>query len=190
MPRSSGSISRSAHVSVDDLADEVRPGRRELVDPAGAVDDERAARAELGQHVGDHGHELRRVDADDLGARAGRVRQRAEHVEDGARRELVPDRPGVLHRGMVRRREHEAEAELVDRLRDPLGGEVELEAERLEHVGAAGQRGDRAVAVLRDACAGCRGDERGRGRDVERLAAVAAGAGGVDEVVASSGARA
>ena len=35
------------------------------------------------------GHELRRVDADDLGARAGRVRQRPEHVEDRTRRELA-----------------------------------------------------------------------------------------------------
>ena len=47
-----------------------------------------------------------------------------------------------------------------------------------------GQRRHRAVAVLRDAGAGGCGDERRRGRDVERLAAVAAGAGRVDEVVA------
>ena len=61
-------------------------------------------------------HELRRVDADDLRARAGRVRQRPEHVEHGARGELAPHRRRVPHRRMVRRREHEAEAELVDRL--------------------------------------------------------------------------
>jgi hypothetical protein len=85
---------------------------------------------------------------------------------------------------MVGRCEHEAEAELVDRLRDALGGELELEPELLEHVGAAGERRDRAIAVLRDACAGRRRDERGGGRDVERLAAVATRAGGVDEIVA------
>ena len=39
-----------------------------------------------------------RVDADDLGAGAGGVRQRAEHVEHGTRSELAPDRRGVLHR--------------------------------------------------------------------------------------------
>src|SRR5262249_663241 len=43
---------------------------------------------------------------------------------------------------------------------------------------------DRAVAVLRDAGSRCSGDECRRSRDVERLAAVAAGARGVDEVVA------
>jgi hypothetical protein len=36
---------------------------------------------------------------------------------------------------MVRRREHEAEAELVDRLRDPLRRQLEPEAELFEHVG-------------------------------------------------------
>ena len=85
---------------------------------------------------------------------------------------------------MVRLREQEAEAELVDRLLDPLGRHRQLEAERLEHVGGARRRRRGAVAVLRHA--GARGgrDERGGGRDVPRVRAVAAGAGRVDEVVA------
>ena len=48
--------------------------------------------------VGQRPHELRRVDAEDEGARAGRVRERAEHVEDRTRRELPPDRRRVAHR--------------------------------------------------------------------------------------------
>ena len=47
-----------------DLADQVRARRRELVDPAGAVHDERAPRVELHERVGDRPGELGRVDAD------------------------------------------------------------------------------------------------------------------------------
>ena len=172
------------HRPVDDLADEVRPGRRELVDPVRAVDDERAARPELGEDLGDRAHERGRVDADHLGAGPGGVRQRAEHVEHGTRRQLAPDGRSVAHRRVVRGREHEAEAELVDRLRDPLRRLLEREAERLEHVGRAGGRRDGAVAVLRHTGPGCGGDDRGRRRDVDRVRSVAACARGVDEVVA------
>ena len=110
-----GSISRSIHAAVDDLADEVRAGGRELVDPVRAVDDERAMGAEPGEHLGDRPHERRVVDADDLRPRAGRVRQRAEHVEDRPRRELLAHRSSVPEGRVVRRREQEAEPELVDR---------------------------------------------------------------------------
>ena len=174
---------------LDDLADEVRAGGGELVDAVGAVDDEGALGAELGEDGGDRRHELGRVDADDLGPRAGGVRQRPEHVEDRAHRELAPDRRRIAHRRMVRGREEEAEAELVDRALDPLGGQLEVEPERLEDVRRARGRGDRAVAVLRDPGAGGRGDERGRGRDVERAGAVAARARGVDEVLPLRDAR-
>ena len=89
----------------------------------------------------------------------------------------------MAHRRVVRRREHEAEAELVDRLRDSLRRLLELETECLEHVGGAGGGRDGAVAVLRDARAGSRRDDRSRGRDVDRARTVAARSGGVDEVV-------
>ena len=64
----------------------VRAGRRQLVDPARAVDDERTAGAEPAEHVCDHRHELLGVDADDLRSRSRRVRQRPEDVEDRSRR--------------------------------------------------------------------------------------------------------
>ena len=172
------------HRAVDDLADEVRAGGGELVDPVRAVDDERAARTELREHLGDRPHERGRVDADHLRPRAGGVRERTEHVEHGTRRQLASHRRRVAHRRVMRRREHEAEAELVDRLLDPLRRLLEREAERLEHVRRARGRRDGAVAVLRHAGACRRGDERRRRRDVERARAVAARAGGVDEVVA------
>ena len=82
---------------------------------------------------------------------------------------------------MVRPGEHEAEAEVVDRERDPLRWLLERDAELLEHVGRARLRARGPVAVLRDRGAGGRGDERGGGGDVERVGAVASGADDVDD---------
>ena len=63
------------------------------------------------------------------------------------------------------------------------GDAVTLHAERLQHVGAAGQARDRSVAVLRDTHA-ARGDDESRaGRDVERARTVATGAAGVEDVI-------
>ena len=171
-------------VAVHDLADEVRARRRELVDPVRAVDDEGTARAELRQRLCDRPHERGRVDADHLRACARGVGQRPQHVEHGAGRQVVPDGRGVAHGRVMRRREHEPEAELVDRARDPLGRQLEREAERLEHVGRAGGGRDRAVAVLRDPGAGRCGHDRRCRRDVDRARPVAARPGGVDEIVA------
>src|SRR5439155_2328499 len=105
--------------AVDDLADEVGTGGRELVDAAEAVHDERATRPELCEGVGERAHERGGEDAEDAGAGTGRVRQWSEHVEDRAGAELTPHRRRVLHRRMVRRSEHEAEPQPVDRLGDP-----------------------------------------------------------------------
>ena len=65
--------------------------------------------------------------------------------------------------------------------------DVDRDAERLEHVGAAALRGEGAVAVLRDPHAGARREQRGRRRDVERVDRAAAGAAGVDEIVRTVG---
>ena len=172
------------HRPVDHLAHEIGSGRRELVDAARAVHDEGAARTELYEDIRDHRHEGGVVDADDLAARPGRVGQGAEHVEDRTRGELAAHRCGVTHRWVVEGREHESEPELVDRAGNRLGGELEIEAELLEHIRGARRRRHGAIAVLGDSGARRCRDERCRGRDVERPAAVAPGAGGVDEVVA------
>ena len=137
MPSSRGSSSYSRTLPSRDLADEVRAGGRELVDAARAVHDERAPRVELRRAPRRSSDERRRVDADDLRAGAGGVRQRAEHVEHGTRPSSRRTGRRVPHRRVVRLREQEAEAELVDRALDPLRLELELEAERLEHVGGA-----------------------------------------------------
>ena len=80
-------------------------------------------------------------------------------------------------------REHEADADLVDALRHLRRAEVDVDPERLERVGAARLRGHGAPAVLGHPRASGGSDEYGRGRDVERARAVAAGADHVDQIV-------
>ena len=63
--------------------------------------------------------------------------------------------------------------------------ELEGEAERFEHVGRPARGRHGTVAVFRHRRAGGSGDERSGGRDVDRVGAVAAGAGRVDEIVAA-----
>ena len=60
------------------------------------------------------------------------------------------------------------------------GVEVDLRAERLEHVGTAALRRHRAVAVLRDARTGASSNKRRTGADVEGAARVAAGSAGIE----------
>ena len=66
-------------------------------------------------------------------------------------------------------------------LGDARRGQVEPDAERLEHVGRAGLRGGRAVAVLDHARAGAGGDDRRHGGDVDRHRPVTARADDVEQ---------
>jgi hypothetical protein len=68
-------------------------------------------------------------------------------------------------------------------LRDVLGPDLDVDAQRRQRVGRAGTRGERAVAVLGDGHAGARHDEGGAGGDVVGARRVAAGADDVDGVV-------
>ena len=63
-------------------------------------------------------------------------------------RELAPRTRGVPHRRVERRREAERDADLLGEAGHLVGPQVQPDAERLEHVGGAGLRGRRAVAVL------------------------------------------
>ncbi len=171
-----------ADFTVLHLADEVGPGRGQLVDAPGAVHDEGTRRAEPAEHLRDHRRQLGGVDADDLRACCGGIRERPEHVEHRPHAELAAHRSGVAEAGMVGGREDEAEAELVDRPGDAVRLQLEVEAERLEHVGGTGGRRDGAVAVLCDARAGGGRHERRRRGDVERPCAIATCSSRVHEV--------
>ena len=67
--------------------------------------------------------------------------------------------------------------------------QLDLDAERAEHVGRARLRRQRAVAVLGDRHAGARDDEGRAGRDIVGAGGVAAGADHVDRVGAAPSRR-
>ena len=56
----------------------------------------------------------------------------------------------MLHGAVVIGREHEADAGFGDALGDLLRFQVEIDAERLEHIGAARLAGNRTPAMLGD----------------------------------------
>ena len=119
----------------------------------------------------------------DLASDPGRVGERAEEVEDGGDTQLAPGRAGMAHGRVEAGGEAEAESHRVDAVGHTFRSQVEGHAEGFEEVGgAAGRRGG-PVAVLADPPA--RTDDReGRQRgDVDRVAAVAAGAHEVDHAV-------
>ena len=136
--------------------------------------------AKAEQCFGDRNDPLRCEYADHLAVDAGRIGQRSQQVENGARAELHPRRPDMLHRRVVSGCEHEADACLGDAAADLLGRQVDLDAECHQHVGRARRRGQRAVAMLGDRHAGG-GDDEGRGgRNVDAVRIVAAGTDDVD----------
>ena len=137
---------------------------------------------EIVEHLRQRLDPLLGKDPDHLALDAGRVRQRTEQVEDRARAELDARRPHMLHRGMMRGREHEADAGAGDAAADVIGGNIDAHAERGEHVGGAGARREGAVAVLRHRHAAARDDQGRAGRDVVGAGGVAAGADHVDRV--------
>ena len=146
------------------------------------MNDQHVPAAEPLQHAHLDAHQVGVEHAHHLVLRAGRIGERAENVEYRAHPELPAHRRGVLHRAVVVGREHETDAHLVDAARHLLGREIDVDAERFQHVGAAGLARHGAAAVLRDLRARRGGDERRRSGDVEGVRRVAAGAAGVDEV--------
>ena len=89
----------------------------------------------------------------------------------------------MAHGRVVPRREEEPDPALLDASGHRFRRKLDLDAQRGQHVGAAALRRDRAVAVLGDARATRRGDERGGSRDVERVRCVAARAAGIDQAI-------
>ena len=84
---------------------------------------------------------------------------------------------------MEARREAEPDAGLLDATRDASGVELERDAERFEQVRGTARRRRGAVAVLAHRHARAGDDERGQRRHVDRVAAIAAGAHDIDELL-------
>ena len=145
----------AADIAVLECCDKGRAGEGDLVEPVRAVHHPDRLRAEVLQDLRQRLHPLPREHADHLPLDAGRIGERTEQVEDRSRRELGPGRTDILHRGMMRGREHEADAGFLDAAADLLGPQIDLHAERGQHVGGARARRQRAVAVLGDGDAQC-----------------------------------
>ncbi len=159
---------------------------RNFVEPR-AVDDQRLFDPHRVERLRDPPKHLRIGDPEQLDGRAGRIDARPQQIHDRPHFELPPDQRGVLHPGVVGGREQEAEAGLVEQ-RSGLGWiDLDLRAERLQHIGRAAARADAAVAVLGDGQAARRGDEPGRGRHVDQPRPVAASAAAIGVEIVRAG---
>ncbi|OQA39024.1 MAG: hypothetical protein BWY52_03173 [Chloroflexi bacterium ADurb.Bin325] len=164
------------------MADDVGTGRSQLVNVAVAADDDGRDRSQLAEHVGQVLGQVGGEDAHQLAARACRVGQRAEDIEDGAHVQVAARADGVLHGRVQLRGKQKADADLVHAAPDLLRRQVEVDAQLGQHVGAAAATGAGAVAVLGDAHARARRHEGDRRADVERARPIAAGAAGIEQV--------
>ena len=154
---------------------------RNFVEAVGAVDNECALDSELRESTREKFGVMRRRNADDLCGGSGRIGERAEKIENGANAKSAARGNRVFHRGVNRGRKKKTDADLFDGLANALGRLVDNDAKLFEHVGGAGARACGAIAVFGDAHARSRDNESCGGGNVERVAAVAAGAAGVDE---------
>ena len=80
----------------------------------------------------------------------------------------------------MRRRKHEAKARFGDTVRDGIGWNVELDAQRQQNIRSSGLGRQRPVAVLGHFKAGTRRHEGGTGRNIIRARGIATGADDVD----------
>ena len=129
---------------VGDLDHARAVGGADLVDAVVGADDQRALAPEPDERLGDRLLVAAVGDAEQLPARARRVGERTEEVEDRPHGELLAHRDHVLHRRVVAGGEHEAEADLLDAAADAVGVEVDAHPERLEQVGRARPAGGRS----------------------------------------------
>lgn len=120
-----------------ELADQGFAGNRDFIEPFATKYGERTLAAEALQNADLDADQIGMEDAEHLVGCAGGVGERAEDVEEGAHAEFATHRRGVLHGAVVIGGEHEADTDFVDALADLLGAEVDVDAERFEHVGAA-----------------------------------------------------
>jgi hypothetical protein len=101
-----------------------------------------------------------------LRAGAGGVQQRAEKIENCSLTAFGAEfarRRDVSEGRMILGREKKSELLLAQRSRRLLGFQVNPDAERFEHVGAAGLRRDGTITVLGHGHAGRRDDDGNRG---------------------------
>ena len=131
--------------------------------------DPRALRAERGERVRERLDQRLVPDAYYLSRSARGVRQRAEQIECGVHAEFAAHASDARGRAVVERREHEADADLVQTIFGDLSRCADVDAERGQNVCAPRTTCRGAAPVLRDGESSARDDEGRGGRDVESL---------------------
>ena len=119
--------------------DRARGGGGQLVETVVAVHDEHAGPAR-GEHARHHLGEVGERAADQPRPRPSRIGKRPKEIEHRRHPDLAAHRGRVPVGRMEQRREAEPDPDLGEAARDLLGSEVDAHPERLERVGAAGQR--------------------------------------------------
>ena len=180
-PAASGVTVNSRSSPSRKLGHQALTGDSQLVQTL-AVNEPGMGRTEVAQRFR-HGPEpLRIIYASELPADLGRIGERAEQVEDRARTQLDARACGMAEGGMVPGREQEDAAGLLHHGRQAVKRNVHVHAQRRQHVGAPGQRGQVPVAVLRHWHAAARQDEGDSRGHIQGPAAVAARAANVHRV--------
>ena len=173
-----------AHNAVAQFRYQRSCAQRQFIHPVAAPDHQCALRAKFLQHAGLNTDEIGMEDAHQNIRRTGRVGQGAKDVEHRAHAHLTAHRRHHFHRWVVHRREHEADAGGFDAGGHVFRPQLDLRAQRFEHIGAAGFRRHAAIAVFRDFRARRRNHEHAGGGDIEGMRAVAAGADDIDQLFA------
>ncbi|MCY1185682.1 hypothetical protein D9M73_264850 [compost metagenome] len=114
---------------------------------------------------------------------SGRIRKRAEHVEQGTQPQVATRAGSVLHGRVVALREHEADAQAVDAAGHLGGGQVQVNAGSFQQVGTAALARYRAVAVLGHGATGRSQDERRGGGDVEDVGTITTSTDDIDHAI-------
>ena len=164
------------------LGDHRRRMQRHFIHPA-AVNHRSTLVAQHAQGFGNRQHQFRAVDANQRQRRMCRVNQRPEHVEQRAGFQLLANRHRMAETGVILRRKQEADAQFIQRGAGLVGIHIQVDTERRQQIGRARLARYAAVAVFGDFQAAGRGHKGAGGRNVDAVAAVAAGTDDIGEQV-------
>ena len=163
-----------ANDAIFQFTDQGRCAQRHLIHAVAAIDHHRMfgpqalERAHLNAHqIGvKHAHQ-------DI--RSGcRISQRPQQIENGLDAHFTAHRSHVFHGRVVIRREHKTDAGLSQTLSNLDRREVDIDAQRLHHIGAAALAADAAPAVFADPRTGSGRHKHGASGDVEGVRTIAA----------------
>ncbi len=154
-------------------------GETDFIHAIAAVNNQGAFAAQQAQRFRHEANQLAIHHADELVGRPGGVGERSGEIKDRTHGDRFAHRRGVLHRGVVVRRENKAEIVFIEHACRRLRGAVELIAKFFHDVGAARARADALVAMLGDLDSGRRRNQCRCGGNVNDRASAAAGAAGV-----------